>query len=168
MKAIRFISILLILATVCCPLVACDQGDATDIDLPERDFYEVTVSFQIKDKTGRTVIEAIDYKYKSHAEPTVLNVVDTYLAVVQDWVCKIDKTNTLTQIGGMKANKNNGEYWGFVTNVETDSEGNLALNGKTAINLSLEQINRNLSDGKMCDAKVIDGAEFTLILKGTE
>jgi hypothetical protein len=28
----------------------------------------------------------------------------------------------------------------------------------------MEQINKNLSDGKMSETKVIDGAEFTLIL----
>ena len=168
MKAIRIISLLLILATLCCPLVACDEGDGSDLSVPERDFYELTVSFQIKDSTGRTVIEAIDYKYKGHAEPTVLNIVETYLSVVQNWVCKIDKTNTLTQVGGMKADKKNGEYWGFVTNVVADEEGKLSLKETSAINLNMDQINRNLSDGKMSETKVIDGAEFTLILRASE
>ncbi len=166
MKSIRIISVLLILIMICCPLMACEEGDGSDIDVPERDFYEVTVSFQIKDQSGRTVVEALNYKYKGHAEPTMLNVVEAYLSVVQNWVCKIDKTNTLTQVGGMKADKKNGEYWGFVTNIDEDKDGNLFLKENPAINLSLEQINKNLSDGKMSETKVIDGAEFTLILCG--
>ena len=168
MKAIRIISMLLVLATLGCMFVACDEGDGSDISVPERDFYELTVSFQIKDSTGRTVVEAIDYKYKGHAEPTVLNIVEAYLSVVQNWVCKIDKTNTLTQVGGMKADKKNGEYWGFVTNVGEDGDGNLFLKQTSAINLSIEQINKNLSDGKMSETKVIDGAQFTIILCAAE
>lgn len=165
MKAIRLISVALIIASLCCFMIACDSDSGADLSLPERDFYNITVSFQIKDATGKTVIDAVDYNYKSHAEPTILNVVDNYLAVVQEWVCKIDKTNTITHIGGMKVNKNDGEYWGFVTNAVTNSEtGEVTLKDSSAINLSMEQIRKNLSDGKMSDAKLKDGAEFTVIM----
>ena len=159
---VRIIAVLLAIASLSCLFVACDKTD-TDIDFPDRELYEVKVSFQIKDSTGKTVIEAIDYMYKGHSEPTILTVVHNYLSVVADWTCKIDKNNTITQIGGMKAGK--GDYWGFVTNVVVDEDDNsVSLKNSSAINLSLEQINKYKSDGKMSETPVIDGAEFTLIL----
>ena len=160
---IRIIAVIIAISALSCLFVACDDKDEDlDIDLPERELYEVTVSFQIKDSTGKTVIEANDYTYKGHTKPTILTVVDNYLSVVADWTCKIDKNNTITQIGGMKAGK--GDYWGFVTNVVVDDDKNVTLKESSAINLSMEQINKYKSDGKMSETPVIDGAEFTLIL----
>ena len=195
MKIIKLLSFILVLSMLSCMFFACDSGSgASDLSVPERHLYEVTVSFQIKDPTGKTQIEAIDYTYRGHAEPTILNVLDTYLSVEAGWVCKIDKTNTITQIGGMKANKNNGDYWGFVSNVSgqlTDElkskrAGNeeksvapkaltveeiascFKLKDTSAINLNLEQIKKSLSDGSMKDAFLVDGAEFTVILFKSE
>ena len=192
MKILKILSFVLVLSMITCVFFSCDAGNAGDADvaIPERDLYTVTVSFQIKDSTGKTVIEAIDYTYKGHAEPTILNVLDTYLAVEEDWVCKIDKNNTITQIGGMKANKNNGDYWGYVSNVKGeltdelkakrngDEEKNVAPEALTveeiascytikdmqAIGLSLEQIKKNQSEGALKDAFLLDGAQFTVIL----
>lgn len=192
MKILKLLSFVLVLSMIACVFFSCDDAGDGDIDIaiPEREMYTVTVSFQIKDATGKTQIEAIDYTYKGHAEPTILNIIDTYLAVEEDWVCKIDKNNTITQIGGMKANKNNGDYWGFVTNVKgelTDElknkrngnedkkvapealsaeeiAGCFELKNMSAIGLSIEQIKKNKSDGAMKDAFLIDGAEFTVIL----
>ncbi|MBR3879448.1 MAG: hypothetical protein IKJ24_04915 [Clostridia bacterium] len=192
MKIVKILSFVLVLSMITCVFFSCDAGGAGDADvaIPERDLYKVTVSFQIKDSTGKTVIEAIDYTYKGHAEPTILNVLDTYLAVEEDWVCKIDKNNTITQIGGMKANKNNGDYWGYVSNVKGeltdelkskrngDEEKNVSPEALTveeinscftikdmqAIGLGLEQIKKNQSEGALKDAFLIDGAEFTVIL----
>ncbi len=166
MKLIKTLSIVLAFLMLSCTFVSCDSGNGgADYELPERPFYDITVSFQIKDSTGKTVIDAPDYNYKSHAEPTILNVLDLYLDVVMEWTCKIDKTYTITQIGGMKANKNNGDYWGFVTNaVVNESSGEVTLKEMSAVNLSMEQINKNKSDGKMSATKLIDGAEFTVIL----
>lgn len=150
MKFAKIIALILALSTLCCMFIACEEGEDVEIDLPERDFYDLTVSFQIKDSTGKTIIDAQDYNYKSHAEPTMLNVIDTYLSVVANWTCKIDKNNTLTQVGGVKANKNNADYWGYV-------------NG--AIDLSKEQILDDLDDGmKMSDVIVEDGGKFTIML----
>ena len=161
---VRIFAVILAISALSCLFVACDNKDEDmDIDLPERELYKVTVSFQIKDSTGKTVIEATDYTYKGHSEPTILTVVDNYLSVVADWTCKIDKNNTITQIGGMKAGK--GDYWGFVTNVVVDSnDKTVSLKDSSAINLSMEQINKYKSDGKMSETPVIDGAEFTIIL----
>ena len=192
MKILKILSFVLVLSMITCVFFSCDAGGAGDADIaiPERDLYTVTVSFQIKDSTGKTVIEATDYTYKGHAEPTILNVLDTYLSVEEDWVCKIDKNNTITQIGGMKANKNNGDYWGYVSNVKGelteelkakrngDEEKNVAPEALTveeiagcftikdmqAIGLSLEQIKKNQSEGALKDAFLIDGAQFTVIL----
>ncbi len=161
---IRVLAAIMAITALSCMFVSCDNEDKDeDIELPERELYEATVSFQIKGSDGVTVIEAIDYTYKGHSEPTILNVLNTYLSVVADWTCKIDKNNTITQIGGMKANKD--FYWGFVTNVVVDEDGgNVSLRETSAINLSLDQINRNKSDKKMSETPVIDGAEFTVIL----
>ena len=165
---IRILAAIMAITALSCIFVACDNGDTDeDIDLPEREFYEVTVSFQIKGADGVTVIEAIDYTYKGHSKPTIVNVVNNYLSVVADWTCKIDKNNTITQIGGMKAN-NKDNYFGFVTNVVVDDNGNVSLGNMPAINLSLDQINRNKSDKKMSDTPVINGAEFTIILLSLE
>ncbi len=191
MKILKLLSLVLLLSMITCVFFSCDADNSdADIDIPERDIYTVKVSFQIKDPTGKTVIEAIDYTYKGHAEPTILNVLDTYLAVEADWVCKIDKTNTITQIGGMKANKNNGDVWGYVSNVSGqltdelkskrngDEEKKIAPEALTAeeiascfklketpaIGLSLEQIKKSQGEGSLRDAFLIDGAQFTVIL----
>ena len=196
MKILRLLSLVLVLSMITCVLFSCDSGSSGDVDIaiPERDIYTVTVSFQIKDSTGKTQVEAIDYTYKGHAEPTILNILDTYLSVEADWVCKIDKTNTITQIGGMKANKNNGDYWGYVSNVsgnlteelKAKRSGNedkkvapealtaeeiascFSLKDTSAINLNLEQIKKGLGDGALKDAFLIDGAQFTVILITSE
>lgn len=156
MKIVKILSMLLALLMLSSAFVACDgagknAGEAPD--LPERELYEVTVSFQIKDATGKTVLEETDYLYKGHETPTILNVLKTYLSVVADYVCKVDKTNSITQIGGMKANKNNGEYWGFVDG---------------GINLSKDDILDDLSDGKMSETLLEDGDVFTVMLIAEE
>ena len=192
MKILKILSFVLVLSMITCVFFSCDSSDSGDDDIaiPERDMYTVTVSFQIKDSTGKTVVEAIDYTYKGHAEPTILNIIDTYLSVEEDWVCKVDKNNTITQIGGMKANQKNGDYWGYVTNVKgelteelkTKRNGNeeknvapealtaeeiascFTLKTTSAMGLSLEQIEKNKGEGALKDAFLIDGAEFTVIL----
>ena len=160
MKTVRIISFVLALAMLCCLFVACNEEDGGDVVLPERDFYEVTVSFQIKSADGVTQIEALNYKYKGHAEPTMLTVINSYLTIVEEWTCKIDKTNTLVQIGGMKASKKDGDYWGFVM-CKKDDSGAIKTG---ALNLQLDYIKKNLSDGKMADTVLQNGDEFTVIL----
>lgn len=192
MKIIRLVSLVLVLSMITCVFFACDSGDSGDVDIaiPERDMYTVKVSFQIKDATGKTQVEAIDYTYKGHAEPTILNVVQAYLSVEADWVCKVDKDNSITQIGGMKADKKNGDYWGFVSNVSGQLTDELkekrngdenkkvapealtaeeiascfALKNTAAINLSVDQIKKGLGDGALKDAFLVDGAQFTVML----
>jgi len=143
MKILKLLSLILVLSMVTSMFFACDTADTDDdIDIPERELHTVTVSFQIKDQTGKTVIDVPEYTYKGHAEPTILNVLDTYLSVVADWTCKIDKYNTITQIGGMKANKNNGDYWGYVTNVtgELTEELTNKRNGNADKNIAPQEL----------------------------
>ncbi len=178
MKFVKGLSLILALLVLCSVFYACDEpSEDIDVNLPEREFYEVKVSFQIKDSTGKTVIEALDYNYKGHAEPTILNVLDTYLAIEKDWVCKIKddgERKQITQIGGMKVDAKDGEYWGIVTNLTTakDEEGNeipaLKKNAEgntiSALNLSLEEINKQMNDEVSMDkALLVEGAEFTVI-----
>lgn len=176
MKFVNGFSLLLALLFVCSVFFACDSSSKGDenVDLPEREFYEVTVSFQIKDSSGKTIIDAKDYVYKGHPEPTILNVLDTYLAVVRNWVCKIKVdeergTKQITQIGGMKVDAKNGEYWGIVTNVinKENADGTLSATvkeGVSALNLSLEDINKQMNEDDSMDKVLLtDGAEFTVI-----
>lgn len=153
MKITKLLSVFLAISMLACMFVACDMGgslsDEDAPDLPDRDFYDITVSFQIKNAAGETYLNAENYNYKSHAEPTILNIVDHYLAVVAEYTCKIDDQGTLIQIGGMKADKNKGDFWGFV-------------NGK--INLSKAEVMNNLSEGKMGNTLVEDGGKFTIML----
>ncbi|MBE6584186.1 MAG: hypothetical protein E7649_04270 [Ruminococcaceae bacterium] len=185
MKTMKIVSLLLVIATLCCTFISCDTEEVGNTDLPEREFYTVTVSFQIKSADYKTQIDVKDYTYKGHAKPTILTVLNSYLSIVEEWTCKIDKENTLTQIGGMKANKKNGDYWGFVTNVENvyeendkgdtvmDENGNpvikeIKLKDMSAIDLSREQIKKYESDEKMGNIVLMDGAEFTVILFKSE
>ena len=192
MKIIRLVSLVLVLSMITCVFFSCDSSGSDDLDIaiPERDMYTVKVSFQIKDSTGKTQVEAIDYTYRGHAEPTIMNVIQAYLAVEADWVFKVDKENSITQIGGMKADKKNGDYWGFVSNVNgqlTDElkekrNGNedkkvapealtaeeiascFTVKDTAAINLSVDQIKKGLGDGSLKDAFLVDGAQFTVML----
>lgn len=153
MKLTKLLSIFLAASMLACMFVACDNGGALSDDdapdLPERDFYDITVSFQIKNAAGETEINAENYNYKSHAEPTVLNIVDHYLAIVAEYTCKIDENDTLIQVGGMKADKKKLDFWGFVV-------------GK--VNLSKAEVMSNLSEGKMSNTLIEDGGKFTIML----
>ena len=153
MKLTKLLSIFLAASMLACMFVACDNGGALSDDdapdLPERDFYDITVSFQIKNAAGETEINAENYNYKSHAEPTVLNIVDHYLAIVAEYTCKIDENDTLIQVGGMKADKKKLDFWGFVV-------------GK--VNLSKAEVMSNLSEGKMSNTLIEDGGSFTIML----
>ena len=155
MKAIKLISVLLILTTLCCTFIACDQGSIDDIELPERPFYDMTVSFQIKNASGKTIIDAVDYNYKGHEDPTILNIISDYLVIVADYKCTMDKNNTLVQVGGLKASVSKGEYWAFMLGTNLDVQEILA-------DKSLRS--KNLIDAKMSDYLVEDGASFTIVL----
>ena len=175
MKFVKGFSLVLALLFVCSAFFACDSSSKeNNANLPEREFYEVTVSFQIKDSSGKTIIDAKDYVYKGHPEPTILNVLDSYLAVVKNWVCKIKVdeergTKQITQIGGMKVDAKNGEYWGIVTNVvnkqnEDGTQSATVKEGVSALNLSLEDINKLMNEDTSMDKVLLtDGAEFTVI-----
>ncbi|MBQ8408726.1 MAG: hypothetical protein IJY39_07660 [Clostridia bacterium] len=155
MKSVKLISVILILATLCCTFIACDQGSTDDIELPARPFYDITVSFQIKDSNGRTIIDAVDYNYKGHEDPTILNIISDYLVIVADYKCTIDKNNTLVQVGGLKASVSKGEYWAFMKGTDVDVQTILA-------DKSLQT--KNFIDAKMSDYLVEDGASFTIVL----
>lgn len=155
MKAIRFVSVIIALATLCCSFIACDQGSISDIVLPERPFYDMTVSFQIKNAEGRTIIDAVDYNYKGHEDPTILNIISDYLVIVADYKCTVDKNNTLIQVGGVKASSKNGEYWAFMMGTGMDIQAILA-------DKSLQ--NKTFIDAKMSDYLIEDGQSFTIVL----
>lgn len=155
MKSVKIISLFLVLTTLCCVFIGCDQGSAEDIELPARDFYDMTVSFQIKDSNGRTIIDAVDYNYKGHEEPTILNIISDYLVIVADYKCTIDKNNTLVQVGGLKASVSKGEYWAFMMGTGHDVQAILA-------DKSLQT--KNFIDSKMSEYMIEDGGTFTIVL----
>ena len=153
MKFIRIISVILIAASFCCTLISCNGGSGKMADLPERPFYDMTVSFQIKNSEGKTIVEAVDYNYKGHEDPTILNIITDYLYIVEEFRYTIDKNNVLQQIGGTKAKS--GEYWGFMEGVDHDVQSILA---------SSKLQDRHLIDSKMSEYLIEDGGKFTVVL----
>ena len=62
MKFLKMLSVIMAMLMLCCLFVACDEEEGGgDITLPDRELYNVTVSFQIKSSDGKTQIEALDY-----------------------------------------------------------------------------------------------------------
>ena len=155
MKSIRLISLFLVLLVLGCTLIACDTDNYEDIELPERPFYDMTVSFQIKDATGKTIFDAVNYNYKGHEDPTILNIISDYVVIEADYRFSTDKNNTLVSIGGYKANTSKGEYWAFMKGTGHDVQAILA-------NPSLQE--KNFIDGKMSDYLIKDGESFTVVL----
>ncbi len=153
MKAIKLISLILALAALCGTFIGCNQGGDEYIELPERPFYDMTVSFQIKDAKGKMLVDAVDYNYKGHEDPTILNIISDYLTIVISYRCTIDKNNTLIQVGGTKASVSKGEYWGFMLGTDLDVQTILATNAKDY-----------LIDEKMGDYLIKDGEKFTIVL----
>ena len=124
MKLIRIVSFIMIIAMLSCMFISCNQQTEEEIPLPERDFYDITVSFQIKNSSGKNIVEAVNYNYKDHEEPTILNIISDYLYIVAEYRCTIDKNNVLQQVGGVKARS--GDYWGFMEGVDHDVQAILA------------------------------------------
>lgn len=153
MKFLRIISVLLIIAALCCSFISCSNGDGEEAPLPERPFYDMTVSFQIKDSKGKTIVEASDYNYKGHEDPTILNIITDYLYIVEEFRYTIDKNNVLQQVGGTKAKS--GQYWGFMDGIDHDVQAILAS----------EKLQKSyLIDKKMSEYLIEDGGEFTVVL----
>ncbi len=152
MKAIKIISVFLVLATLCCVFASCNNKDEY-IELPDRPFYERTVSFQIIDQTkkGKVLVDAVDYQYKGHEEPTILNIISDYLVIELEYKCTIDEDdNTLVSVGGTKAKK--GQYWAFMDGIHDNETF-----------ISSEYIDL-LINSKMYDYIIEDGEEFTVVL----
>ena len=146
MKTIRLVSVILVLAMLCCSFIACSTTE-DDVELPERPFYDMTVSFQIKNDSGKIIVDAENYNYKGHEDPTILNIVTDYLAIEANFKYTVDENNILTKIGSTKAGKN--EYWSFTMK---------------GVGLDMQTILDNLVDKQMSEYLVEDGAEFTVVL----
>ena len=153
MKLIRIVSFIMIIAMLSCMFISCNQQTEEEIPLPERDFYDITVSFQIKNSSGKNIVEAVNYNYKGHEEPTILNIISDYLYIVAEYRCTIDKNNVLQQVGGVKARS--GDYWGFMEGVDHDVQAILASS-------SLQT--KYLIDKKMSEYLIEDGGALTVVL----
>ena len=160
MKIIRIIAVALACVLLSCAFISCDEVDLESIEMPEQDFYDMTVSFQIFDGKGAIIADAVDYNYKGHEAPTVLNIISDYLAIEIDGGMKCVITdNTLVQIGSGndgKANIEKGDYWAFAVGVGHNIDKILSdakLQDKTFVN-----------DQKMSDYLVEDGCSFTVVL----
>ena len=159
MKAIRIIAIALVFSLMGCFFISCDEVALEDIVLPEREFYNMTVSFKIADSEGVLLHDVKDYNYKGHETPTILNIISDYLYIEADEKCIIDNGTTLVQVGTKptaKANINKGDYWAFALGLDHNLTKILAdqnLQNKTFIN-----------DQRMCDYIVEDGSSFTVVL----
>ena len=100
-------------------------------------WYTAKVSFKIqydavryegegedKKKIEYTVdlFDVVDYEYKSHKKPTILNIVCDYLAIHTDYSYKVDKNNQLAKIGKFPDNKTQkGMYWAFAKGINNDT-----------------------------------------------
>ena len=160
MKIIRILAVALACVLLSCAFISCDDVDLESIVMPEQDFYDMTVSFQIFDGKGTLIADAVDYNYKGHETPTILNIISDYLAIeIEGGMKCVITDNTLVQIGSGsdgKANIEKGDYWAFAVGVGHDIEKILAdtkLQDKTFVN-----------DQKMSDYLVEDGGSFTVVL----
>ena len=151
MKFVKIISVILIAAALCCSFISCNSGSGAEAELPERPFYDMTVSFQIKNAQGKTIVEAVDYNYKGHEDPTILNIITDYLYIVEEFRYTVDKNNVLQQVGSTKAKAD--QYWGFMEGVDLDMQ--TILSG-------------DLIDKKMSEDIIEDGGKFTVVLVSNE
>ena len=157
MKLIRIVSFIMIIAMLSCMFISCNQQTEEEIPLPEREFYDITVSFQIKNSSGKNIVEAVNYNYKGHEEPTILNIISDYLYIVAEYRCTIDKNNVLQQVGGTKAKA--GQYWGVMDGIDHDVQAILAS----------DKLQKDyLIDKKMSEYLIEDGGKFTVVLVSTE
>ena len=153
MKFVKIISVILVAAALCCSFISCNIGSGEEVALPERPFYDMTVSFQIKNAQGKTIVEAVDYNYKGHEDPTILNIITDYLYIVEEFRYTIDKNNVLQQVGSTKAKS--GQYWGFMEGVDHDVQAILAS----------DKLQKDyLIDKKMSEYLIEDGGKFTVVL----
>lgn len=152
MKAIRLLSVILVLAILSCSFIACSEDDV-DANIPDTELYEAKVSFQIKDGNGKTIYEAKDFEYKWINEPTILNIVKYYVKVEKGATILVEG-DTLSRVGGVKPKSN--EYWAFLKGV--DINVNEILNDKNAQNKFI--------NGKISTYNVLDEncPEFTLVI----
>lgn len=148
MKTVRLVSVILMLAMLCCSIIACDSGDK-EVELPERPFYDMKVSFQIRNTSGKIIADAENYNYRGHEEPTILNIITDYLAIEAEIKYTVDENNVLTKVGNTKAGKN--ESWWFT------------MNGVGLDMQTLKDINIYVRE-EMSEYLVEDGAAFTVIL----
>lgn len=156
MKSIRLISLFLVLVVLGCSLIACDTDNWEDIELPERPFYDMTFSFQIKNNEGINIIDAVNYNYKGHEDPTILNVITDYIEIEFGSKCTIDeKNNILVSIGNVKANAKNGDYWAFMEGTGHDVQ---------AILKDEKLQEKNFVNGKMSEYLLENGDSFTIVL----
>ena len=75
MKFIRIISVILIAASFCCALISCNGGSGKMADLPERPFYDMTVSFQVKQSLRQLITTTRDMKIPPYS--TLLQITYT-------------------------------------------------------------------------------------------
>ena len=155
MKSIRLISLFLVFVILGCSIIACDTDNWADIQLPERPWYDMTFSFQIKDNTGRNIFDVENYNYKGHEDPTILNVITDYIEIEANYKCSVDDNNILVSIGKYKADSKNGDYWAFMKGTGHDVQAILASE-------SLQK--KNFIDGKMSEYELKDGDSFTVVL----
>ena len=156
MKHIRIFALILAVLAIGCTLIACDTENYADIELPERDFYDMTVSFQIADSNGKIIIDAVNYNYTGHEEPTIINIISDYVVIEEDAAFKIDsKNNTLVQIAGCKAEIKKGDYWAFMNGTGHDLQSILARS---------KLQDDNFINGKINEYVIKDGGSFTVVL----
>ena len=135
MKIIKILSLVLSILLLGSMFIGCEKETTAATELPKDDYYNswdentVTVSFRIqfedsvKDDKGnpitvtKVLMEAVDYEYKSHKAPTILNIITNYMAVEEGFNYKVDN-GILKKIGKYPNNKSQkGMYWAFAAGI---------------------------------------------------
>ena len=140
MKSIKFISLVLAVVMLGAMFIGCDKEKETASALPQDEYFKswhtVKVSFKIqydavtyegegedRKEINYTVdlFDVVDYEYKSHKEPTILNIVCDYLSIETDYSYKVDSNNKLAKIGKFPDNKTQKNmYWAFAKGIDNE------------------------------------------------
>lgn len=178
MKFIKTVAVALILAMLSCLFIACSDNnkdpDGTKVEndttpAPKGDvsegLVEITVSFEIKDNTGKNIYRAVDYKYKGF-DPSILGVLRYYIEVKQnDYFSTYEDDPTIIEyIGNVGAEK--GQYWAALKGNEFKKNGS-AITVKELIKPGNEEILKTYLIDSVSQHILQDGECFTIVLVGT-
>lgn len=180
MKFVKTIAMALIVAMLACCFIACSDNDKdkdNDSNKVEKDttpaptgnvsegLVEITVSFEIKDNTGKNIYREIDYKYKGF-DSSILGVLRYYMEVKQNKFFSTykDDPTIIEYIGNLGAKK--GQYWAALRGNEFEKDGD-SITVKNLIKPENEALLKTYLIDSVSQHILQDGEFFTIVLVGT-